>query len=93
MDQKKLLVSMALSGMLGACETSPSESESLASNTMEAQGECHGINSCKGTGECGGKGYSCAGKNSCKGKGWLSMTKAVCKEKSGSFKPEGSSHH
>jgi hypothetical protein len=52
----------------------------------EAKGECHGINACKGKGDCGGPGYGCAGNNSCKGKGWLSMTEAQCKEKKGTFK-------
>lgn len=41
--------------------------------------QCAGINSCKGTGECGGKGHDCAGKNACKGEGWVSeATDADC---------------
>lgn len=50
------------------------------------KGECHGINACKGKGECGGPGYGCAGNNSCKGKGWISLSEADCKAKKGKFK-------
>jgi uncharacterized membrane protein len=39
---------------------------------------CYGVNKCKGTGECGGKGHSCAGENACKGQGWLSIDKDTC---------------
>lgn len=51
----------------------------------EVKGECSGVNSCKGQGECGGVGHSCAGKNACKGKGWLALTKADCDAKGGKF--------
>jgi hypothetical protein len=51
-----------------------------------AKGECHGANSCKGKGECGGKGTSCAGTNACKGKGWITTTKAECEKKHGKWK-------
>ena len=39
---------------------------------------CYGVNTCKGTGACGGKGYSCAGNNACKGQGYLKMDKDEC---------------
>jgi hypothetical protein len=52
----------------------------------EIKGECHGINACKGTGDCGGKGHECAGKNECKGKGWVKKTEKECKEVKGTFK-------
>jgi uncharacterized membrane protein len=39
---------------------------------------CYGINKCKGTGACGGKGHSCAGENKCKGKGLLKLDKDTC---------------
>ncbi|EPG65351.1 hypothetical protein ACE5IS_00625 [Leptospira wolffii] len=80
---KNLIIGAALTGLFatGAIaenKTAPSEDSS--------KGECHGINSCKGTGDCGGKGHSCAGKNSCKGQGWISMTKKDCDSKKGNFK-------
>jgi len=39
---------------------------------------CYGINACKGTGDCGGKGYSCHGKNACKGTGFIHLDRDVC---------------
>jgi hypothetical protein len=39
---------------------------------------CYVINACKGTGDCGGKGYSCAGKNACKGQGFVELQKDTC---------------
>ena len=79
-----VLVGVALSGLtfFGAC------SSATAKTGAQAEGECHGINSCKGTGECGGKGHSCAGKNSCKGQGWLKMSKQDCDAKKGTFKAD-----
>ena len=84
-NKQTLFVSAALTGLLLAtgCASQKGNTESSSSVAM---GECHGVNSCKGTGDCGGKGYSCAGKNACKGKGWLKMSKADCTEKGGKFK-------
>ncbi|EQA34933.1 hypothetical protein LEP1GSC047_1926 [Leptospira inadai serovar Lyme str. 10] len=78
---KHLLIGAALTGLLttGAIAEDKSGSD-------DSKGECHGINSCKGTGDCGGKGHSCAGKNSCKGHGWLSLSKKDCDAKKGTFK-------
>jgi uncharacterized membrane protein len=39
---------------------------------------CYGVNKCKGTGACGGKGHSCAGENTCKGQGFLEVDKETC---------------
>jgi len=51
--------------------------------------KCYGINKCKGTGECGGKGYSCAGNNECAGHGWLKIDKEKClKIKGGRLTPD-----
>ncbi len=43
-----------------------------------AEVKCYGVNKCKGTGTCGGKGHSCAGENSCKGQGYLNIDKETC---------------
>ncbi|HEX4924643.1 MAG TPA: hypothetical protein VFV50_11175 [Bdellovibrionales bacterium] len=102
MKRNSLLVSAALAGLLGACQStapkSPEEAEMKSLNeakvvdapadaAVTAQtGECHGINACKGKGECGSPTYSCAGNNACKGKGWISMTEADCLKKKGTFK-------
>ncbi len=77
-----ILALTASAALMNSCVTSGTNS-SAASADM---GECHGVNSCKGTGACGGKGNSCAGKNSCKGQGWLKLSKADCEAKSGKFK-------
>ncbi len=50
---------------------------------------CYGVNKCKGTGDCGGKGHSCAGENSCKGQGYLNLDKETClKIEGGRLTPE-----
>ncbi len=67
------LLASAVAGLLlmvGAATTAPA-----------AEGDkvhCYGVNKCKGTGACGGKGHSCAGENSCKGQGFLDMDKETC---------------
>lgn len=89
MTKKNLLIGAALTGMfaLAACSsTEEKKDEAAPAAPVVATGECHGINACKGKGECGGKGHGCAGKNTCKGKGWTKMTKADCEAKKGEFK-------
>ena len=49
-----------------------------AHNAHAEDVECWGVNKCKGTGECGGKGHSCSGKNDCAGQGWLKLDKEKC---------------
>ncbi len=39
---------------------------------------CYGVNKCKATGDCGGKGHSCANQNGCKRQGYLDMDKELC---------------
>ena len=43
-----------------------------------AKVHCYGVNKCKGTGDCGGKGHSCAGENACKGQGYLEIDEETC---------------
>lgn len=93
---KKTATMAAISGILAAGALTASlrahaQDTSAPSETATAEGECHGINSCKGKGDCGGKGHSCAGKNSCKGKGWLRTTKEECAKQKGKFKAEKAS--
>ncbi len=86
-DKKKLLVAAALGGlMLAATSMNVAYAESGSADSGAAKGECHGVNSCKGTGACGGQGHGCAGKNACKGQGWIKATKAECDAKGGEFK-------
>lgn len=83
MNNKKLLAAATLGLMLGACA---SKGDAPTTTTQEATGECSGVNSCKGTGACGGKGHGCHGKNACKGQGWIKATATECAAKKGTFK-------
>ncbi|MGE3975329.1 MAG: hypothetical protein AB7F59_12460 [Bdellovibrionales bacterium] len=79
---KTILVTAAIAGLVSISGCSSSQK----AQGETAMGECHGINACKGQGECGGAGYSCAGKNSCKGQGWVKLSKSDCENKNGKFK-------
>lgn len=72
--RNKVLMASAVAGLLVSGGFMPG-------NAAAAEGDkvhCYGVNKCKGTGECGGKGSSCAGENGCKGQGWISTTKEEC---------------
>lgn len=78
MDRKAALTAAALAAVLSAgC--------AHTGGASVAKVECHGVNSCKGTSECGGPGHACAGQNSCKGQGWLSLTAPDCTGRGGTF--------
>lgn len=79
--KKTYLVAAAVSGMIAAAGCTSTQTAGDAS-----LGQCHGINACKGEGDCGGKNHGCAGKNSCKGKGWKKMSQEDCDAKGGTFK-------
>ena len=89
MQKNNVLLAAALAGFTLAsgqvfAGESPAKKDAGAGKAVE--GECHGINACKGQGACGGKTHSCAGKNECKGQGWLKTTEKECAEKKGTFK-------
>lgn len=88
------LAGLVISSSSFATEQTPptKAAKAVADKKASEKGECHGINSCKGKGECGGPGWDCAGNNTCKGKGWISMTSADCKKKGGKFKAESAGH-
>ena len=78
MDRKMALTAAALAAVMSAgC--------AHMGGASVAKVECHGVNSCKGTSECGGPGHACAGQNSCKGQGWISLTSADCTGRGGTF--------
>ncbi|HYC00798.1 MAG TPA: hypothetical protein VEC57_16820 [Candidatus Limnocylindrales bacterium] len=90
----RALMTAAFGGLLLAATVSTGVAEEAKGGDASGKkGECHGVNSCKGTGECGGDGHGCHGKNECKGKGWISMTKADCEAKGGKFKDGGGHAH
>ena len=76
MSQKSILLGAALSGLLIASGCAHSM-DSMSGGEM-AKGQCHGVNACKGKGDCSSATHDCAGENSCEGKGWLKMSKADC---------------
>ncbi len=69
---KKALVAASIAGLMAV-----SASATAPVQAAEAV-PCYGINACKGTGDCHGKGYSCAGKNACKGQGWIKLDAETC---------------
>ena len=76
--QKKLILSAIAFGLTHSSVVSTANAETTSMGTQGI--ECHGGNSCKGKGECGGPdGRACAGTNSCKGKGWITAKdQAAC---------------
>lgn len=87
--KKALLLSAAFTGMTLGVALAHTEKKEVKEEHKVAKGECHGVNSCKGTTACGSKDHSCHGKNSCKGKGWLELTKEECEKQKGEFKEHG----
>ena len=76
--KKSLLVGAALTSLLAAGAFG-STTFALAEGMGEA-GQCHGVNACKGKGDCSAKANECEGKNACKGKGWTKMSKEDCEK-------------
>jgi len=82
MDRKTTLTAAALAAVTLAAGCAHTGG---ASGGAVAKIECHGVNTCKGTGECGGLDHSCSGQNACKGQGWISLTPADCTGRGGTF--------
>jgi len=82
-NKKSALLASAITGLLvfaGVAGTASAEDAKKV--------HCYGVNKCKGTGACGGKGHSCAGENSCKGQGFLDIDEETClKIEGGRLKP------
>lgn len=72
-SKKKALIAASIAGLMTVAVSG------AATNAIAADNKpCYGVNACKGTGDCGGKGYSCAGKNACKGQGFIELPADVC---------------
>jgi uncharacterized membrane protein len=84
-SKSKILLASAAAGLMTlAVSVTPDQARA-----DDAEVKCYGVNKCKGSGECGGKGYSCAGKNECAGHGWIKLDKDECLAiKSGRLTPE-----
>ena len=72
-NRKKALLAASIAGLM-TMATTVAATQAQAAEAVP----CYGINACKGTGDCGGKGYSCAGKNACKGQGFIQLQADVC---------------
>ncbi len=71
-SKKKVLIAASIAGLM-------TMTAGVATNAIAAENvPCYGVNACKGTGDCGGKGYSCAGKNACKGQGFIQLPADTC---------------
>ena len=73
-NRTKTLVLASVAGLLAAAAMAPTTTQAADAKKVP----CYGINKCKGTGDCGGKGHSCAGKNACKGQGYVELAKEDC---------------
>jgi uncharacterized membrane protein len=82
-NKKGVLIASAVAGLLVAAGMAGTASAEDAKKV-----HCYGVNKCKGTGACGGKGHSCAGENGCKGQGFLDIDEETClKIQGGRLKP------
>ena len=72
-SKKKMFLAASIAGLM-TMAVSAAATQVLAAESVP----CYGINGCKGTGDCGGKGYSCAGKNACKGQGFIKLPADTC---------------
>lgn len=79
-----LSVTAAAALLIAGCASDESVAEATVSESD--MGQCHGVNSCKGTSACATAESSCSGQNACKGKGWLTTSKGDCDSQNGTFK-------
>ena len=77
MSKKQALLAASVAGLVAAVGLA-SLGQCAQEDEAAAKAPCYGINKCKGTGDCGGKGHACAGKNECKGVGYIKLEKDTC---------------
>ena len=83
------LVAASVAGILAAVGTAALGQSVQAEEKAAGKVACYGVNKCKGTGACGGKGHSCSGQNACKAQGYLQIEKDTClKIEGGRLTPE-----
>ncbi|PIQ83152.1 MAG: hypothetical protein COV75_09070 [Candidatus Omnitrophica bacterium CG11_big_fil_rev_8_21_14_0_20_63_9] len=79
---QRTLAAAAVAGLMAAmgtlAGTAHAEHEGMMMGGDGNKAHCYGVNKCKGTGDCGGKGHSCAGQNACKGQGYLDLSEKDC---------------
>ncbi len=85
-SKKRALIAASVAGLMAAAVAGVSGPVQAA---VAGKVPCYGVNKCKGTGDCGGKGHGCAGKNECGGKGYIKLDKDDClRIKGGSLTPQ-----
>jgi hypothetical protein len=82
MESKKILLSAAVAGLVIGGSAFASDGYKSGKDSVH----CQAVNSCKGTGDCGGKTHGCAGQNTCKGKGWKKLSKKDCDKATAALK-------
>ena len=91
-NKTSFLVSAAITGLLAASGYGGLDVAQASGD--HAMGQCHGVNACKGHGDCQGKGHECSGKNSCEGKGWVKLSQETCEKlKDGKWTPMPKKDH
>jgi uncharacterized membrane protein len=91
-NKGKVLLASAAAGLMTLAVTAACVGKAQAEAGKPEQVKCYGVNKCKGTGECGGKGHGCHGKNECAGQGWVHKPKDECLAMKGgrlTAEPEG----
>lgn len=78
MTKKKMLLAASVAGLMAAALAPAAQAEMDMSHVHPDDVNCYGVNKCKGTGDCGGKGASCAGSNACKGQGFIALPEDTC---------------
>ena len=74
----RTLVAASVAGLVAAVGAVGSASAEHHEHGAGDSAPCYGINKCKGTGDCGGKGHSCAGLNECAGQAFIKLEKEDC---------------
>ena len=74
--RQRTLVAASVAGLLAAAGAIAASAAQEPAGTPTVP--CYGINKCKGTGDCGGKGHSCHGENACNAQGYLDLEKDTC---------------
>ena len=69
MKKSSLLLASAAAGLMTLAMTAAPDQAQAGEDEVK----CYGVNKCKASGDCGGKGHSCAGHNECAGKGYIKL--------------------
>ena len=86
--RKQSLLAASVAGLVAASVIMAGSVQAAQEGDEGDHVPCYGINKCKGTGDCGGKGHACSGKNECGGHGFIKLEKETClKIKGGSLTP------